>query len=129
MSRATPQDVRDINGSTATDGQIQPFLDTAHIMVNSAQTCSGADEDTLKEAEAYLAAHLMAVTGGGGTSASQGAVSSESFEGHAINYSVSASTGQGVLSSTYGQIANTLLNGCLAAQDGKKAQIGFGGGA
>ena len=127
MSRATPEDVRAINGSTADDATIQPYLDTAHIIVNKVLTCANTDEETLTQAEAYLAAHYMALTGAGGEGA--GTVKSESIQGQSISYNVSSISGQGTLSTAYGQIANSLLGGCLAMLDGKKAAVGFTGGA
>lgn len=128
MSRANPQEVRDITGSSKSDPQIQPFLDTAHIMVNNAQSCASVDEQTLTEAEAYLASHLMTVTGGGGGSGNA-PVNSESIDGMSISYAAAQVQGQGVLSTNYGQIADLLLGSCLSYVTKAKSTVFFSGGA
>lgn len=128
MSRATPDDVRAITGSTASDEEIQPYLDVAHYLVNSVQPCYGdLEEEVLTQAEAYLAAHLMATTGQGGITV--GAVSDEKIDSQSISYAISKTNGEGILQTGYGRIANMLLNGCLSNLDKAKSGICFTGGA
>lgn len=124
---ATPADVKAITGSTADVSVIQPFIDTAHILVDMAAPCANTTDEILTEADAYLAAHLMAIMGQGGVAA--GGVNQESIESQSITYMASAVSGQGTLSTGYGQTANLLLSGCLSTLDGKKAGICFSGGA
>ena len=124
---ATPQDVRDITGSSADDTEIQPFLDTAHLLVTKVEGCAKVSDDVLTQADAYLCAHLMAIMGQGGVSV--GGVTSESIESQSITYMASSVSGSGTMSTPYGQTANLLLNGCLSTLDGKKSAICFTGGA
>ena len=124
---ATPQDVRDITGSEAADEVIQPFLDTAHLLVDKVSICANTTEEILTQADAYLAAHFMATMGQGGVSV--GGVTSESIESLSLTYMANKLSGQGTMATPYGQTANLLLNGCLSSLDGKKAGIMFSGGA
>ena len=127
-SRATPADVRAINNTTLDDAAIQPFLDVASTIVNSVLLCARVDEDTLTQAEAWLAAHLMSVSGAG-QAGGGGAKTAESFDMYSITWGVSVGTGSGTLSTNYGQTANTLLNGCLASKDKRRSGIAYSGGA
>ncbi len=124
---ATPQDVRDINGTTASDEVIQPYIDAAHVLVDRAATCANTTDEILTQADAWLACHLMGSTGAGG--ASVGGVSSEKIETQSITYNASAITEQGIRSTTYGQTADMLLNGCLSSMNKQKAGVCFTGGA
>ena len=128
-TRATPEDVRAINGSTLDDAAIQPFIDTAHILVDSVLICANTTEDVLTQAEAWLSAHLMSVSSIGSSDGGGSSKSSESFDLYSITWGVSMATGSGVLATNYGSVANTLLNGCLAAKDKSKALIDMSGGA
>jgi hypothetical protein len=126
---ATPEQVRAINGSTLDDAAIQPFIDTAHIIVTSVETCANTDDETLTQADAWLAAHLMSISNVG-TSACGGATkSSESFDMYSITWGVSQSTGTGVMATNYGETADLLLNGCLSNKAKSASGVCYGGGA
>jgi hypothetical protein len=51
----------------------------------------------------------------------------ESFENYAVERIVGGFSGKGVLSTTYGQTANTLTGGCLQEQDKAPLEICFFG--
>ena len=126
MTRATPEDVKAVNGSTLSDPEIQVFIDTANIMINNAANCAGVDEDTLKQAEIYLTCHLMLGAEGGGGSGS-GIVSAESIDTMSISYSSNSNTG--IKSTNYGNTADQLMMGCLSKGQQTAAKVGFFGGA
>ena len=125
-TRATPTEVKAVNGSTLTDPQVQRFIDVAHIMVDAAKDCAQVNEATLLEAEIYLTCHLMENTDGGGGDG-RGAIASESIEDFSTSYSSVA--GNGIKSSSYGQIADTLMHGCLGASQLRRSGVCFSGGA
>lgn len=129
MTRATPADVRAINGSTAEDAAIQPFIDAASCIIDQIEACAigkGISSDCLKTAEAYLAAHLMSQSAMGQKT---GVKKRETFENYTVEWARSQITGQGILSSDYGAAANALTGGCLQEADKRTAFIGFFGGA
>lgn len=129
MARTTPEEVRAINGSTLDDASIQPFIDTATVIIDSVVACANTDEETLKQAETWLTCHLMAISSTG-TGAGRGtAKAQESFDMYSITWAVGNSTGGGVLSTNYGSTANMLVNGCLFEKNKQKCLIAFGGGA
>lgn len=124
---ATPEQVRAINGSTATDEVIQPYIDVAHVLVTRAENCANVADAVLTQADAWLACHLMAITGAGGVAS--GGVISEKIETQSMTYSASAITEQGLRGTAYGQTADMLLNGCLSSMNKQKAGVCFTGGA
>ncbi len=127
--RADPADVRAINGADLTDPFITPFITAANCIIDRvAATCPTLTNSCLKQAEVWLSAHMMAVTGVG-QEAGAGSVKTERFENYSITWANNQGTGEGVLSTSYGQMANTLTNGCLVELDKRQATIGFFGGA
>lgn len=127
MATCTPEDVRAINGSTAEDAAIQPFIDAASCLLDSVSACTtvqGITEACLDKACAFLAAHLMA-----GTAAysDTGAVKRETFENYNVERAMSGYEGSGVMATPYGQSADELTGGCLQNASRSPAQIGFFG--
>ncbi len=123
--RTDPTSVRDINGSTLEDNQISPFIQAANSIVNRVQACAmaaGVSDSDLAIAEAWLAAHLMAVSNVGqkdNTSLKK----SEKFENYSVEWATGQATGEGVMATHYGSMANTLTNGCL--QEAGKRNFGL----
>lgn len=123
----TPVEVRGVNGSSLDDSVIQPFVDAAICIVDGASDCTtakGVTQACLDNAAAWLAAHLLAMSAIGVDTAT---VKKESFENYSVERVVGGFSGQGVLSTTYGQTANTLLGGCLAESDKAPATVCFFG--
>jgi hypothetical protein len=123
VAYASADDVRALNGSTLGDTAIAPFLQAAGCVLDSLATCTASKNitaDCLTTASAWLAAHLMAVSGVG---ADTRVKESERFENYTVKWAMSQSTGQGVKSTNYGQTANMLTMGCLAEADKSPAMI------
>ena len=117
----TPQDVKDITGSTLDDAAIQPFIDAAGCLIDSAAECAGVSDAQQDKACTFLSAHLL-VSSNVGKKSRQ--IKSQKIEGlYDATYVVNASKGSGVLSTTYGETANMLMGGCLAEMD--KAPAGL----
>lgn len=120
---ATGNDVRAINGSTLADPAFDVFLLGAACIMVSITGCTsgkGIDSDCLVQAEAWLACHLFSLVPAGKKTRIQ---ESEKFEGYSTKWAMSTMQGQGVLSSTYGQMANSLVGGCLSEVDKTPALI------
>lgn len=113
-NRVTDPEVRAIIPNTSI-ADLTPFITTANTVVNRmAATDCGSDlsEDELTQVELWLSAHYAAV------SDPKLALVSEQFEGERNAYSRGNSSDMGGIKSTqYGQMANTLSNGCLADTD------------
>lgn len=120
MARVTIADVRNLlPNSNLTDEQIQFAIDSATLMVDQiASGCaSNLSEDQLAKIELYLTAHLC-------TPMDQSlSLAEEKFEGSMVKYSSHRFAGTGILSTTYGTMANTLSNGCLTNLDRRKAKL------
>ncbi|MCK5614636.1 hypothetical protein KAR91_72900 [Candidatus Pacearchaeota archaeon] len=123
---ATPSDVKAINGSALADAAIDPFLDAAQCIIDNVSDCitniSATCADT---AQSWLACHLMAVSG---IDRNSTPITEEKFENYTTKWALSVGTGTGTMGTSYGQMANTLLNGCLVEADKRCAVIAFGGG-
>ena len=126
----TPDDVRAINGSDATDEEIQPFIDAAICILEGVRACTtgkGVSQECLDIAAAFLAAHLMGSTNGGDSTDTL-PVTEERFENYAIKRAISSSgNGDGLLGTPYGQAANAITQGCLQEADKAPALIAFFG--
>jgi hypothetical protein len=126
---ATIEQVRAINGSAAADEVLQPFLDVAVLVLASARianclTAKGAT-DAIKDAStAWLACHLFAMTSIGQDT---NALKRETFEGYTEEKAMSQVMGGGVMSTNYGQTANTLTGGCLVETDKRLSSVCFFG--
>lgn len=124
---ATTDDVRALTGSTLSDTEIQPFLDAAACVMAGISPCTTGkliSDDCLTQAHAWLAAHLLSVSGVGGNTRVK---KREKFENYDVEWAMSQSTGQGVKATNYGQTANLLTGGCLAEADKSPAVICFFG--
>lgn len=120
MARTDETKVRAIlpTGTTLTSGQITAAIGAATVVVDRLYAGCGYDlsADELLQVETYLAAHFAAVT------ESTLTISSESGScGGDVVYGFKF--GQGIMGTPFGQMANTLSDGCLAEQD--KAPVGL----
>ena len=95
--------------TSLTDDQIDPFIQTANIMVTEylAGSDCGLSDDLLKEIETYLAAHFVTLR--------DRIVQREAADGVSFDYQ--GSTDAGLDSSQYGQTAQ-ILDSC-----GKLSQL------
>lgn len=118
----TPDQVRGITGSKLEDSIIQPFVTAAGcIMLRVADCTASMTDDCVDVAETYVAAHLLTITPIGKGS---GTIIKETLNGeYSVEYLVSSVSKGGILSTQYGQMANTMLGGCLAELD--KAPVSF----
>ena len=118
MARVTVVEVRVIlpAATQLTDAQIQAAIDAATVVVDSlALGCMlGATDDQLKQVELYLSAHYAAAT--------ENTLSLQSEKdpccGGEVTYGFKF--GDGIMGTPFGQMANTLSNGCLAGLDNPK---------
>lgn len=119
-NRATGAEVRDIIPNTSI-ADLVPFINAASSVVDGLIDC-GLSDSQLLQTEIWLSAHYAAVTD------PNLALLSEKFEGESNTYSRGASDKGGILSTQYGQMANTLSNGCLIETDMRKATFFAVGG-
>lgn len=105
---------------------VTPFIRPASLLTDrlAASSCGSTLIDAeLKEIETWLTAHFAAV-GNPGL-----ALISEDFEAAKNVYSRGTSKNKGgLLSTQFGQMANTLSNGCLAEVDKRKISLSSLGG-
>ena len=130
MPRTTPDLVRSINGSTLTDPAISSFICAAECLVDKLVSSGCVDDvniDCLISAETFLTCHIMSGSGAG-EAGGGGIKTEEKFENYSVKFQRSTS-GEGVLGTSYGQSANSLLNGCLVELDKRNPTIAFFGGA
>lgn len=128
---ATPDDVRDLTGSTLTDPQIQPFVDAAACIMERAAACitrQGVTAACQDRAQAFLAAHLLTLSTVG-QSGGSGVKRRETFENYTVEFVVGSYSGSGIMATPYGQAANSITGGCLQEVDKRPLQICFFGGA
>ena len=130
MARTTPDLVKAINGSTLSDPAINSFICAATCLVDKVveSGCSGVtDIDCLTSAETFLTCHIMSGSGAG-EKGGGGIKTEEKFENYSVKFQRSVS-GVGVLGTSYGNTANSLLNGCLVELDKRQVNIFNYGGA
>lgn len=115
---ATPENVKDITGSTVEDVAIQPFLNAASCVMNRISSCTESMSSKCKDQlEAYIASHLLVTSAVGQDDM---LVTKESLNGkYSVEYLSPSATGQGIMGTTYGQTANAMSGGCLAQLDKK----------
>jgi hypothetical protein len=110
-ARVTEAEVRAIKSTKLTP--LTTFITTANILTDklAASACgSGLSDAELKQIELYLAAHFVSVT--------DPEALTEKFEGSSKSYQRGWVAGQsGISSTSFGVVANTLSNGCLAELD------------
>lgn len=115
----TAQDVKDITGSTLADSAVDPFIAAADCLIEAAASCADVSDAQKDKACTFLSAHLL-VSSNVGKKSQQ--IKAQKIEGlYDVQYAVNASKGTGVLSTTYGETANMLMNGCLVALDKQQA--------
>lgn len=106
---------------------LAPFIVMANQLVNRlAASACGSEllDEELESIETMLAAHFAAVTD------PAMAATSEKFEDSATTFSRGSSkSGTGIMSTQFGQMANTLSNGCLETLTKKRASGTALGGA
>lgn len=126
MARVTDPDVRELIPST-TITDLTVYITAANLLVNRlADSTCGADltDDELTEIERWLSAHYATVS-----DPSQGIVE-EKVENASVKLSRGNVNSQmGILSTQFGQMANTLANGCLVELDKRKVTFAAVGGA
>ncbi len=113
-STATPEQVKAITGSVLDDTQIEPFIAAATCIIDSLSVCmaaKGVVPGCSTQAEAWLASHLLSISGVGEKLRVK---RSEKFENYSVEWAMGKIEGQGVMSTTYGQTANDLTGGCLS---------------
>ena len=126
---ASGDTVRSITGSTLTDLELQPFLDGADCIMGRVSTCTtskGISDSCLDLAASYLASHLLSLSTVGKDSRTK---KRETFENYTVEYAVSQVMGNGVMSTQYGQTANSIVGGCLQEVDKQQSVVCFFGGA
>ena len=119
MSRINNMDLERLLGfdeDTLTD--VDDFIEAASCIVDDmVESCSKTFNDNrLTKIELWLTAHLYAIR--------NPILMKEKFENAENTYQV-ATSGEGILSTTYGQTANTLSGGCLKDVDMRETQIYF----
>ena len=119
-NRATDAEVRDIIPKTSID-DLTPFINAANSVVDTLTDCDLSDSQLL-QVEIWLSAHYAAVTD------PSLAMKVEKFENASNTYARGVSDKGGILSTQYGQMANTLSNGCLVELDMRKASFFTVGG-
>ena len=121
VARVTALEVRVIlpSSTTLTDPQIDAAIGAATCLVDqiAAGCASHLDAACLKNVELYLSAHFAAATENTLTLASE----TDPCSGGKAVYGFKF--GEGVKSTPFGKMANTLSGGCLAEQD--KQPISF----
>lgn len=122
---ATGDDVRGITGSSLGDSVLDPFICAASVMIDNISLCLSAKGvvDT-NQIEAWLASHLLSISGVGDGVTSKTEVS---FENYSVKYARAQIRKEGLMSTPYGQTANALSKGCLADLDKDVSQICFFG--
>jgi hypothetical protein len=119
MSRITIDELRQITpGISLPDATLTLIIDVATDTVNSISTGCGAglSDETLKNVELYLSAHIVSV------SDPSVSVSEEQFENARMKYNTAVS-GSGILGTPFGQLANFLSNGCLVEKGKRPTRI------
>lgn len=127
--RADYTEVIAINKSTLDECSIDAFICAASVIIDGvAADCPELGGQRLRQAEVWLAAHMMALTTVGQDDGVT-PIKREKFEGYDIELAVSSGTGSGIMSTKYGEMANTLTGGCLADQDKQNGGVFFAGGS
>ena len=118
-ARAAAADVEAIIETTVSSAVIDSaFIAAATLVVDRvAAACPDLTDDELKQIEIWYSAHLLA--------AFDPILVKEKFEGAANTYQRGSNTQVGILSTVYGQNANTLSGGCLLDEDKRAPVVTF----
>lgn len=122
-ARVTVQEVRDVlpAGVTLSDAQIELSIGLATCAVDALALSSCGDtlsDDCLKNIELFLSLHSAAAFDAG-----LAALTSEKDPCCGGSASYGFTSGTGLLSTRWGQMANTASGGCLAECDKQPAQL------
>ena len=111
MARVTAADVRVVRKTKLLDATLTVLIDAANVIVSSinAKCSKSFDETRLTQIELYLAAHY--------TTADDPVISEETFVDATNKVVVPANASTGIDSSRFGQMANSLSEGCLKQFD------------
>lgn len=129
ITAPTPEQVKAFNESKKDDAVIQSFIDAALCIAEQVELCmngKGLSESCQTSVVTWLACHLMASSG---IDDSSRVKKRETFENYTVEWAQSTVSGDGIMSTTFGQTANTLSGGCLGEVDKRNAFVGFFGGA
>lgn len=110
MSRVNPTEVKEILKTTLTDPAIQVWIDAANCIVTDNSDCIGGVETTLTKVELYLSCHFLALN----NPAIGGIIKSEKLADMSTTYATASNVSDLINSTSYGIVANSLSNGCLA---------------
>ena len=106
-----------------TISDLTPYITAANQIINrlAVSSCgSSLSDDELETIEIWLSAHFAAVTD------AKIAIETEKVEGAMVKASRGNVASQtGILSTQYGQMANTLSGGCLQELDLRKPTVAF----
>ena len=121
---ATGDGVRLITGTTLDDIALAPFLLSADCVIADAVAagCTGKTQACLDLASNFLASHFLTTSKVGEGAAT---LTSEKFENYSKTLKNGANDGTGIMSTSYGQTANTLMSGCLEGLDNSPAVVEF----
>lgn len=110
MSRVNPTEVKEIISTTLRDPVVQVWIDAAHCIVTDNADCMGGVEETLKKVELYLSCHYLALS----NPSIGGIIRSEKIQDMSTTYSTAERVSELINTTSYGIVANSLSNGCLA---------------
>jgi len=112
MARVTEADVLEIIDTTLQTGEIDPFINTATMLVDGYLEDKGLSDEVLTEIEKYLAAHVLSVK--------DQRVKTEKID--VLGFTYTGSFGIGLKNTQYGQMA------ILLDTSGTLGEIAEGGG-
>ena len=98
MARTTVGNVKEVITTNATDKQVDEIIKTANLLVNTHLSDQGLSANLLADIEKWLTAHLLALTFDRQAEQKKVGDASEKY----------AALGQGLKSTTYGQIVISL---------------------
>ena len=121
MTRVVESEVKDLIPDTQRMN-LAPFVKAANVLVNRmVSTCTDVtfSDDELKEIEKWTAAHFTAISDPSLN------ITEEKVEGSMVKANRGNINETGLMSTQYGQMANTLSGGCLVEADKRKPTVTF----
>ncbi len=115
MSRTDSAAVCAVLDTSLDDDEVEPFINTANLVVTTYLATSGLDADLLKEIETYLAAHFVTLRD----------VQAKQERADGVAFTYQGEWGSGLDSSSYGQTAQILDSTGILAQLSDENRIGF----
>ena len=115
MARVTDEQVREIKTTSLVN--LSPFIDTSDMILDDLNENCGKSftEEQLCTIALWLTAHFLSV--------SDPLLTKEKFENAENTYQRGNAFLAGILSTQYGQMANTLSGGCLVEMDKQDTQV------